>query len=86
MFLNTIQAALTDVYRKQLTCQVEKQINSFKKSKIITHTVKLSDEDVSQALEYLFIKCIQEILKGPVSGFAGLIPHPSLESRINRNH
>ena len=26
------------------------------------------------------------ILKGPVSGFVGLIPHPSLESRINRNH
>ena len=24
--------------------------------------------------------------KGPVSGFVGLIPHPSLESRINRNH
>ena len=24
--------------------------------------------------------------KGPVSGFVGRIPHPSLESRINRNH
>ena len=24
--------------------------------------------------------------KGPVPGFVGLIPHPSLESRINRNH
>ena len=23
--------------------------------------------------------------KGPVSGFVGRIPHPSLESRINRN-
>ena len=25
-------------------------------------------------------------LKGPVSGFVGLLPHPSLESRIDRNH
>ena len=25
-------------------------------------------------------------LKGPVSGFDGSIPLPSLESRINRNH
>ena len=25
-------------------------------------------------------------MKGPVSGFVGLIPHPSLESRIDRNH
>ena len=35
----------TDVFAKQVTCQVEKQVNSFKKSKIITHTIKLSDED-----------------------------------------
>ena len=34
-----------------------------KKSKIIIHSVKLSDEDLSQALEYLFKKCTQEILK-----------------------
>ena len=33
-----------------------------KKSKIIIHSVKLSDEDSSQALEYLFKKCTREIL------------------------
>ena len=33
-----------------------------KKSKIIIHSVKLSDEDLSQALEYLFKKCTREIL------------------------
>ena len=37
------------------------------------------------------LQIVQEIViekvrqKGPVSGFVGFIPHPSLESRINRN-
>ena len=32
--------------------------------------------------------CILHIAfyKGPVSGFVGHIPHPSLDSRISRNH
>ena len=29
---------------------------------------------------------IEMNVKGPVSGFVGRIPLPSLESRINRNH
>ena len=54
--------SLTDVFGKQITCRVGKHINSMK-NKLIIHSVKLSDEDLSEALEYLFKKCTQEILK-----------------------
>ena len=37
-------------------------------------------------LDTLEIRREKICLKGLVSGFVGLIPHPSLESRINRNH
>ena len=34
----------------------------------------------------LFVLQVGQNIKGPVSGFVGRIPLPSLESRINRNH
>ena len=41
---------------------------------------------VSTLPEFRSVQLARGGFKGPVSGFVGLIPHPSLESRIDMNH
>ena len=53
---------LTDVFGEQVAYKVGKKGNS-KKNVTTIHSIKLSDEDLSQGLEYLFKKSTQEILK-----------------------
>ena len=54
---------LTEVFGNSVVCKVKKKERETKAKETMIYSVELTDEDLSEGLEYLFKKSTQEILK-----------------------